>query len=188
VSTRGPRRQARVRGHRVHLARRGGARHQRPRRSGPVAAQVTAEGEATPPVSATTAGATPRFSRRWWTRGHRPSPHHARPAPDLGSQAIAAGLPAISLPPGTGATNPHPHPAFRDAWARWWRCVRRRATGCSCDVWEVYDQFSGGDKTPWAIPAFPGQAFPDLEPGPELRPARRGRERGLPIHDHRVRS
>ena len=90
------------------------------------------------------------------------------PAEDLGAQTIAAGLPRDLLAEGNGSNYILiTHPSFKDAWAP--LAAHREAQGervFLCDVLEIYDQFAGGDKTPWAIQRFLTQAFRTWSPAP----------------------
>ncbi len=87
---------------------------------------------------------------------------------DLGAQTIAAGLPRDLLAEGNGSDYILiTHPLFKDAWGA--LVAHREAQGHRvfvCDVLEIYDQFAGGDKTPWAIQRFLAQAFRTWNPAP----------------------
>jgi hypothetical protein len=90
------------------------------------------------------------------------------PGADLGAQTIASGLPRDLLAEGNGSDYILiTHPSFKDAWAP--LVAHREAQGHRvflCDVLEIYDQFAGGDKTPWAIQRFLTQAFRTWSPAP----------------------
>lgn len=81
--------------------------------------------------------------------------------PDLGTEAIASGLPRDLIQEGNGSDYILiTHPEFEDAWAP--LIAHRESKGHRvflCDVWEIYDQFGGGDKSPWAIQAFLAEAY-----------------------------
>ena len=90
--------------------------------------------------------------------------------PDLGPKAIDRGLPRDLLTDGEGSDYILvTHPSFRQAWQP--LVDHRQEQGHTvflCDVWEIYDQFSGGDKTPWAIQRFLSQAFRTWDPSPSF--------------------
>ncbi|HET9234259.1 MAG TPA: C25 family cysteine peptidase, partial [Candidatus Eisenbacteria bacterium] len=98
-------------------------------------------------------------------------PHSAYLLPtDLGTKAIARGLPRDLLTEGEGSDYILiTHPNFVDAWQP--LVLHRENLGHQvfvCDVWEIYDQFAGGDKTPWAIQRFLQQAFRNWDPSPSF--------------------
>ncbi len=88
--------------------------------------------------------------------------------PDLDDGAIAAGLPRDLLQAGAGSDYILiTHPDFEDAWAP--LVALRESQGHKvfvCNVWEIYDQFAGGDKTPRAIQRFLAQAYRTWNPAP----------------------
>jgi peptidase C25-like protein/flagellar hook capping protein FlgD len=90
--------------------------------------------------------------------------------PDLGPKAIDRGLSRDLLADGDGSDYILiTHPDFRQAWQP--LVDHRESVGHTvflCDVWEIYDQFSGGDKTPWAIQRFLLQAFRNWDPSPSF--------------------
>ena len=89
---------------------------------------------------------------------------------DLGPKAIDRGLPRDLVAEGQGSDYLLiTHPSFRQAWQP--LVDHRQSQGHTvflCDVWEIYDQFSGGDKTPWAIQRFLAQAFRNWDPAPSF--------------------
>ncbi len=92
---------------------------------------------------------------------------HDLPA-DLDQRHVAPGLPRDLVAAGDGSDIILiTHPKFRDAWTP--LVNLRESQGHHvfvCDVWEIYDQFAGGDKTPWAIQRFLAQAFRTWNPAP----------------------
>ena len=89
-----------------------------------------------------------------------PPSRHSLP-PDLGTGLIDQGLTRDLLMDGDGSDYILiTHPNFEAAWAP--LVAHREAQGhrvLLANVWEIYDQFAGGDKTPWAIQRFLTQAF-----------------------------
>jgi hypothetical protein len=98
-----------------------------------------------------------------------PPSAYALPA-DLGPKTIARGLPRDLLADGEGSDYILiTHPTFRQAWQP--LVDHRQSEGHTvlvADVWEIYDQFAGGDKTPWAIQRFLTQAFRNWDPAPSF--------------------
>ena len=90
--------------------------------------------------------------------------------PDLGPKVIDRGLPRDLIAEGQGSDYILvTHPSLRQAWQP--LVDHREAEGHTvfvCDVWEIYDQFAGGDKTPWAIQRFLTQAFRNWDPAPSF--------------------
>jgi len=96
-----------------------------------------------------------------------PPSEHPLP-PDLPQEAIQAWLPRDLIAAGQGSDYILiTHPELRDAWQP---LIDQRQTEehqvFLCDVWEIYDQFAGGDKTPWAIQRFLTQAYRNWDPSP----------------------
>ena len=96
-----------------------------------------------------------------------PPSEHPLPA-DLDGGFIARGLPRDLIAEGAGSDYILvTHPAFRDLWGP--LIAQREAQGHRvflCDVWEIYDQFAGGDKTPRAIQRFLAEAYRNWDPAP----------------------
>lgn len=133
--------------------------------------QVTdAGGSYTVRLRVTVAGGTRKFVARVRTsfQGLPPSTHEL--PPDLSDGLIAPGLPRDLLVEGAGSDYILiTHPEFEDAWAP--LVAHREAVGHRvflCNVWEIYDQFAGGDKTPWAIQRFLTQAYRTWDPSPSF--------------------
>ena len=98
-----------------------------------------------------------------------PASSHPLP-PDLGSKTIDRGLPRDLVADGQGSDYILiTHPTFRQAWQPLVDLRNNHGhTVFLCDVWEIYDQFSGGDKTPWAIQRFLTQAYRNWDPSPSF--------------------
>jgi hypothetical protein len=98
-----------------------------------------------------------------------PPSKHPLP-PDLESQPVTLGLPRDLLVAGDGSDFILiTHPNFEATWAP--LVAHREAQGHKvflCDVWEIYDQFAGGDKTAWAIQRFLTQAYRNWDPSPSF--------------------
>ncbi len=96
-----------------------------------------------------------------------PASDHALP-PDLGTDAVARGLTRDLVSAGEGSDYILlTHPSFRDAWTP--LIQYRESQGYHvflCDVIEIYDEFAGGDKTPWAIQRFLADAYQTWDPSP----------------------
>jgi hypothetical protein len=129
-----------------------------------------AGGSYTVRLRVTVAGGTRRYAAavRASVQGLPPSPY-ALP-PDLSDGIIAPGLPRDLLVEGAGSDYILiTHPEFESAWAP--LVAHREALGHRvfvCSVWEIYDQFAGGDKTPWAIQRFLTQAYRTWDPSPSF--------------------